>query len=250
MRRLHAHGAFWLWMSLLSSSIGQGFFNLDFEQATISPTPVREFGTGPVDPGLVFPGWTMGPDGIGYYNYTLYNTLTFGSVAQVLVGPSFPNALGLDPLQGQYSAFLQFGPMPEPGVDVGSPALIQTGLIPLDARSITFLVSETFNDARVTLDGVDIPLVTIEGGRLAGDVSFFAGRQAELMVTTTSYNGGGLYFDDLRFSAVAVPEPRPLCLSILALLSFQLIRFYWPNKSTQRIPVPHSVLHLHRWSRR
>src|SRR5207244_6976303 len=51
-----------------------------------------------------------------------------------------------------------------------------------------FLVSQTHNDARVTLDGTVIPLMPIGGGRMAGDVTTFAGREAQLMFSTTSYN--------------------------------------------------------------
>jgi hypothetical protein len=194
---------------------GQGAFqNLDFEEATIAPTPVGQYGPLNADPALAFPGWTMGPNGTLNPNYTLYNNLTLGSVAQVLVGPDYPNAIHCDSLQGSYSALLQFGPSPE----LGTPALIQTGLVPSDARSINFLVSATHNDARVTLDGVNIPLVSIGGGRLAGDVTAFAGHQAQLMFSTTSYGGSWLYFDDVQFSSQVIPEPRVVALSALGAL--------------------------------
>src|SRR5439155_10085216 len=161
----------------LQRVIAANFQNLNLEQATIPPTPVGQFGPLNADPALAFPGWTMGPSGIANPNYTLYNNLTIGSVAEVLIGPNYPNGIGYAPLEGSYSALLQFGP----SVTLGTPALIQTGLVPADARSITFLISQTYNDARVTLDGVVIPLVPISGGRVAGDVTAFAGREAQLM---------------------------------------------------------------------
>jgi hypothetical protein len=205
-------------LALTQTGFGQGFINLDFEQATIAPTPAGEFGAAPADPALVFPGWTMGPGGTFGDNFALYNNLTLGSVAEVLIGPDYPNAIGYTPLQGSYSALLQFGPSPT----LGTPALIQTGVVPPDARSISFLVSATQNDARVTLDGVNIPLITIGEGRMAGDVSAFAGRQAQLEFSTTSYNGSWLYFDDVVFSPTAVPEPRVFNLAILGVVALSL----------------------------
>src|ERR1035441_7535266 len=82
------------WFALLLTVSGQGFVNVDFEQATIAPTPVGQFGPLHANPALAFPGWTMGPGGSVNPNYTLYNNLTLGSVAQVLVGPNYPNAIG------------------------------------------------------------------------------------------------------------------------------------------------------------
>jgi hypothetical protein len=80
-------------------------------------------------------------------------------------------------------------------------------------------MSQTQNDARVTLDGVVIPLMPIGGGRMAGDVTTFAGREAQLMFSTASYNGRWLYFDDVTFSPVAVPEPSVLCLTGLSVFA-------------------------------
>ena len=192
----------WIAIAVVPARLsGREFQNLDFEQAMVPPTAAGLAG-GPVDPALAFPGWTMGLDGTQAYNFTGYNTLTLGSVAQVLVGPSYPNRLGLMPLEGSYSALLQFGLSQEAGI----PALIQTGVIPADVRSITFLAPTIGNDARVTVDGVTISLMAI-GDRLTGDVSAFANREVELMFSTNSYNGNWLYFDDVTFSPAPAPEP-------------------------------------------
>jgi hypothetical protein len=205
--------------TLLGAATGQGFINLDFEQATIAPTPAGGYG-GSADPAVAFPGWTMGWDGTLHPNVTVYNNLTAGSVAQVLVGPTYPNGISYTPLQGSYSALLQFGPSPT----AGTPALIQTGLVPPYASSITFLVSATQNDARVTLNGVNIPLVDIGRGRLAGDVTAFAGTQAQLMFSTTDYFGSWLYFDDIVFSPSALPEPSVWLLTVLGTACLLLVR--------------------------
>src|SRR5205085_1505643 len=139
MKAKRAVGVGLIWFALVGNGKGQGFVNLDFEQATIAPTEIGQFGPPFADPAMAFPGWTMGSNGQSFKNYTLYNNLTLGSVAQVLVGPKLPNADGLTPLQGSYSALLQFGPDP----NFGTPALIQTGLVPANTRSINFLVSAT-----------------------------------------------------------------------------------------------------------
>ena len=198
---------------------GESFVNLNFESAAVAPTPRGGFGS-TVDPALAFPGWSVGFGGQWFQNYTLYNNLTLGSVAQVLIGPAYPNAIGYMPLQGSYSALLQFGP----STTFGTPALSQTGLVPADARSITFLTSPTHDDARVTLNGIEIPLSRIGGGRLAGDVSPFAGMEAQLTFSTRGYEGNWLLFDDVRFSPIAVPEPSGLWLLGLGCLAWPLVR--------------------------
>jgi len=201
----------------------QGFVNLTFERAGIflPQTPPYTYG-GEVDPALAFNGWTvtnaLGP---GHYPvYSLYNSLTLGSSAVDLVGPQFPNALNLTPLQGSYSVLLQGFANTD---FVGLPGLLQSGTIFPDALSISFLTSPFANAGRLTVGGVDVPLFPIGGNRIAGDVSAFAGMNVELLISTIP-GGGGFYFDDVRFSNLPVPEPSPCTLAALALLGFVLFR--------------------------
>jgi hypothetical protein len=80
------------------------------------------------------------------------------------------------------------------------------------------LVGNGESDAVVTLNGVNIPLVQISGGRLAGNISAFAGTTALLTFSTTTGVANAadfLYFDDIRFS---IPEPSVLGLSALGAL--------------------------------
>jgi len=200
----------------VSSAFGQGFVNLDFEQATIAPTPVGGW-TYPADPTQCFPGWTMSGAGV----VVMYNDLSLGAPAAILMGPNFPNAVNYTPLQGSYSVLLQyFGSTP-----YLPPTLSQTGLIPAGTESINFLTLSGENDAAVSVDGVNISLVPVFGGRLAGDVSAFAGTVAQLTfsTTTTSISAGyanRFYFDDIQFSTSSVPEPSNFYLAIVGTFLF------------------------------
>ena len=129
--------------TLFQTVSGQGFVNLDFEQATIAPTPAGGW-TYPADPTQAFPGWTVG-DGV-----VMYNDLSLGSPATVLMGPSFPNFVNYTPLQGSYSVLFQYF-----GYAGSAPTLSQTGLVPIGTESINFLVGSGESDAVVTMNGVN-----------------------------------------------------------------------------------------------
>ena len=188
----------------MASASAQGFVNLSFERAgfLLPTTTPGQYGTD-VDPNLAFNGWTvtnaMGP---GHYPvFPLYNNLTLGSSGVVLVGPQFPNALNISPLQGSYSVMLQgFGNTNF----VGLPGMLQNGVIAADVRSISFLTSTTVGGAagRLSLDGMEVPLFPISNNRLAGDVSAFAGRNVDMMISTLP-GQGWFYFDDVQFSKQA-----------------------------------------------
>ena len=188
-------------LALLEIAFGQDFTNLDFELATIPHTAVGQWG-GSVDPLLAFPGWTVS----GFPTYTVYNNLTIGSPEVVLMGPDFPNGPGFLPLQGANSVLLGFL-----GV-IGPPTLSQTGLIPAGTKSITFLVQdvrgvEGIQGAVLLVNGTNVPLYPISDGRLAGDVSTFAGTVAQITFTTRRelYHVIYFYFDDIQFSSSPIP---------------------------------------------
>lgn len=189
----------------------QGFVNLDFEDATVAPTPANGFG-GTVDPAIAFPGWTVA----GNYLSVLYNNLTLGGPAVILMGPNFPNGLGYAPLQGSYSVLLYYD---NPSI-VAPPTISQTGLVPSNAQSINFLVNSGINEAALTLNGVNVPLASAAGGRMAGDVSAFAGSIATLTfsVSLNKVGDSGVYFDDIQFSSQSVPEPSEFALGVLCAL--------------------------------
>jgi hypothetical protein len=182
---------------------GQGFVNLDFEQATIAPTPVGG-AQYPADASQCFPGWTFTVVG----NAVGYNDISIGGPGINLIGPNFPNLAGYTPLQGSYSALMEYF-----GSGGPPPTLSQTGLVPGNAQSISFLVSGTTpNYVAVTMNGVSIPLVSVSGGRFAGNIAAFAGQSAQLTFSLPSGGGPRLFFDDIQFSNDPVPEPGTLSL--------------------------------------
>jgi len=225
IRRIILLGAFS--SALLQSGLGQGFVNLDFEDATVAPTPVNGFG-GSVDPGIAFPGWTVGGSG----TVVIYNDLSLGAPAACLMGPDFPNAVNYTPLEGSYSALLYYSGGAGP-----PPTLSQTGLVPAGTQSINFLVSPSASDAVVTLNGVPIPLLPISGGRLAGNVAAFAGNEAQLTFSTTGsfgvFGDRFFYFDDVQFSPTSVPEPSICSLVIVCILILSW-RIKRPNNALER----------------
>jgi hypothetical protein len=198
------------------------FQNLDFEQATITPTPVGGLTHFP-DPAQCFPGWTVGGSG----TFVMYNGLSLNNPAVILMGPNFPNAANYTPLQGSYSVLLQYY-----GTGGPPPTLSQTGFIPADAKSMSFLTTPSESAGVVTLDDSPISLISIAGGRMAADISAFAGTEVELTFSTTTpflSRASALYFDDVQFSPSQIPEPNMLALSGLAALLVGW-RFLWRRR--------------------
>ena len=136
-------------LTLLQGVSGQGFVNLDFEEATIAPTPPGG-SVFPADPAQCFPGWTVG----GSDAVVMYNDLSFGAPAVELMGPNFPNGVNYAPLQGSYSTALYYFN----GSPYLPPTLSQTALIPSDAASINFLVGNGQSDAAISINGSNISL--------------------------------------------------------------------------------------------
>ena len=202
-------------LMLLQVASAQSFVNLNFEQATIAPTPPGGW-MYPADPVQCFPGWTVGGSG----TVVSYNDLSLGAPAVDLMGPQFPNLPNYLPLEGYYSVLFQYFEI------AGTPpTLSQAGLIPAGTHSINFLVGPGQSDAAVSINGIPIPLVSIGDGRLAGDVSAFMDTEALLTISTSTGNGfrgDWLYIDDIQFSSEPVPEPTtsiPIALSILCFIS-------------------------------
>jgi hypothetical protein len=184
--------------SLPSHAHGAPFRNLNFEEGTIS-----YIGDGPrVDPVLAFPGWTVESP------HTAFDTLTLGSSAQILMDNNWQGAPSFPILQGTYSVLLVRG---EPWLVPAG--LRQTASVPGDARSMSFAAAE-WSSPLVSINGLDLQLVTLPAGRYGADVSSFAGQTVELRFTTE----GGLFLDDILFSSNPVPEPASVAMIGLGLI--------------------------------
>jgi hypothetical protein len=185
-----------------SPSFAREFTNLDFELATI-PAPFPGQSVRLVDGALAVPGWAVMADVV------LYNELTLGSPVVILTGPDHPSYMQ-PPLQGLYAPRLHYA-RTDP---LNTPFLSQAGLIPAGTNWMTFLFGGGVN-FRVTLGGEEISTFPIDGGRLAADVSAFAGREAELRFETYFVNNTVSYllFDDVTFTPA--PEPASSALVLI-----------------------------------
>jgi hypothetical protein len=187
------------------------FVNLDFEQA-IAPLVPDEGGTVPIARAL--PGWT-GYVGGSQVSWVVYDSRAIDAASISVIDRS---SQFRQPLQGNYSAWLM-GSTIFAGQQAA--AIAQIGQIPVDANSILF--STTFLPAflpELTFAGQTIPLIELDANTgyitVGGDVSLFAGDTGELRFTAGPGNAGLL--DSIEFSAVAIPEPTAMVLSLMGVL--------------------------------
>lgn len=247
MKIVIVKGSILIALSLLAfqEARGQAFYNLDFQNPTISPTPPGG-GNSKADPGQCFPGWTVG--GGNPFDSTPvaieYNESSFelqSDAAVILIGPNFPNGAGLNPEQGNYSVLLRC--LDDNGFY--SPTLSQTGMIPIGAQTISFCVDDSrlpdgefpANQAVVTLNGINIPLTETAGGEMSGNIpSALDGTTATLTFSvgfTPSDKPNiedDLYFDNVQFSTLVVPEPGVFALFGLGALSLA----FWRRRKAAR----------------
>jgi len=184
----------------------QGFMNLDFENAVITPDPSSPLYPYAVNASNAIPGWTAYIAGVPQTDI-LYNDVSLGAPAVSLQGTN-----GFyQPLQGLYSLLLQGSTL-----DAPTPASIgQTGLVPDNAVSLFFYLSLNSN-LEVSFNGQPISLVQMASTPnydiMAGNISAFAGQTGQLLFTAPGSTGFGL-LDDIQFSPSPIPEPGVFGLS-------------------------------------
>lgn len=214
---------------LFLSSIGQhgytqGFVNLDFESANLSPVPSGQYG-GFVPISNALPGWTGYINGSQVTN-ALQNNLTVGSSSIDILGPDWINNGAISIIEGNYTVLLQGGSPAN-----YSAAIAQTGLIPVDARSLEFKSDtvSSLGQIAVTIGGQSIsltPLTTTSTYILyGGDISAFSGQTEELRFTAPGASALLFSIDSVVFSTSPVPEPSVLGLLALGGLFFGLRRW-------------------------
>jgi len=204
-----------------SSAPAQGTFqNLGFEAAHLSPIPPGQYG-GYVSSAIGIPGW-VGYLGTTQVTQVLQNNLTLGNASIDILGPTWTEG-GI--IEGSYTLVLQPGSNPFSGNpnDHIDASVEQTGLVPVDARSIQLKASAS--SFSVSFAGQALPLFPMGSGQnytlYGADLSSFAGQVGTLRITaltTLAQPSTADYFDSLIFSSQAVPEPTVFGLSALGAL--------------------------------
>ena len=200
---------------LVQGGRGQGFVNLDFEDATITPVV-------PQDPQYIYantaiPGWTAYLGGTSQGGI-FYNGLSVGGAIVALQDVNAPSGIPL-PIQGNYSVLLE-GASGIFGSDPTTASIGQTGNIPSTAQSVTFYLGDGSGTFQVSFNGQNIPYSTVGNGAnytiYGADISSFAGQTGQLLFTATLQSGALL--DNIQFSSSAVPEPSAFALGTLGAL--------------------------------
>ena len=213
---------------LLQSAFGQGFANLNFEQATIVSAPSGYTPWDAYDALLAssaLPYWTVREDGtVCTAVWGAPVALDETSVALLTANNGYYS--GYVPLQGSYSIqFYVYADAPSSCFHTAS--ISQTGQIPLGSHSIQFLMMSPpvaggviQASPIVTINGTPIGLspISTSGGvmTMAGDISAYAGTAVDLTIlcqaTPGSFPANENIFtlDSIQFSPQSVPEPSSL----------------------------------------
>lgn len=194
------------------------FQNLDFESPVLPLVPIN-----PPEPYVLFssafPGWQ------GFVGTNVEALAKYNNVGLATAGISI---FDQNPIEGNYTAFLQAGSYLAHLEQILPATLSQTGDVPAEASLIQLkawaagVVGPPLWS--VTLAGQPITMTPLETGPnytlYSGDISAFSGQTVEFRISAL-YNepygepGGftALTFDSVTF----VPEPGPVALSVVGL---------------------------------
>lgn len=212
------------------------FKNLNFEQGSFQTPPANYVPTtgGPypysISAAAGLPFWTARVDST-VCTAIWGNTGPLDETGVTLLSnfPIPPQSFAVNPLNGNYSVELSAVSFAPPDLYKIS-SISQIGDVPAGAQSIQFLMTNyggpVSSNALVTLNGSTINLVPIATNgyvvTMAGDVSAFAGTNAELTITSAGTPGGGplsgenvFALDDISFSPNIIPEPSTIALLTL-----------------------------------
>jgi len=177
---------------------GQGFVNLDFENAAVTPVSGNP---GHIVASDAILGWTAY---LGGNPQTIigYDTVSLGGAAVFLEDANAPSGGGPLPIQGNYSMLLQGSTASTPtAASIG-----QTGQIPVNSLSLMFWGYSS----DVSFGGQTLSLVVLGStpnyNIYGADISAFAGQTGQLLFTAQS--GSEDIIDNIQFSPSAVPEPN------------------------------------------
>lgn len=197
-----------LFVGMINVAAAAPFANLDFEDAN--------------PPGDVLPNWSVNNLG------PIFDLVCLGSSCVSVHDMGAPA-----PLEGSFSVFLQGGTSGDSGeLPLIGASISQTGDVPNTAKSIRMLSTTggvssdpltSFENLRVSLDGMNIPLITLETAgdlvTVGANIAAFAGTTAELTISTAVPEMDGpelwAWVDAVSFSSLPVPEPSGLVLGAL-----------------------------------
>ena len=196
---------------LAISARGQSTFqNLDFESAQVLfNDPPSNYH---IDATNALPGWEA------FSGTTQLDSIPYD------VGSTFPPVIlyskgGGGSLEGYFSVVLS-------GAGSAAGFISQTALVPVDARSLHFIIGTSYyGPFSVSLQGQDLSYtalsVTATNTLYGADVSSFQGETATLGFKSL---GGITLLDDIQFSSQPIPEPLSIALLSLSGLFFAVRR--------------------------
>jgi len=241
--------------ALFQTAFGQGFANLNFEQASIVSAPSGYTPGDAYDALLAssaLPYWTVSEDGtVCTAVWGAPVALDETSVALLTANNGYYS--GYVPLQGSYSVqFYAYADAPSGYYHTAS--ISQTGQIPLGSQSIQFLMMSPpvaggaiQASPIVTINGTPISLSAISSSdgvmTMAGDISAYAGTTVDLAFLCQATSGSFpedeniFTLDGIQFSPQSVPEP-----SSLGLLGIGAAIICWYfTKRSNKSPEPTAV---------
>ncbi len=210
-------------LGFIQSVSGQGFVNLDFEDANVSGYSP---GSGGVPIADAFPGWSASYSdqymGTVEASSVSYDAISLGgAVISINDDLGVPYSFGV--IDGNYSAYL-FG-----GVG-GSATLSQTGLVPIGTKSLIVSAQSRFWGSLLVVSVNGQPIS--ESQYSTYDISSFAGKTVTLSFTELAPMAvppSLVILDDIEFSPSAVPEPSISSIMVVCMFSLG----WWLRRPSQ-----------------
>jgi len=187
------------------SGFAQGFVNLDFESANITPIVTGGVFVASTN---ALPGWTV------YDGSSQQTEMTVNDPSTGLTSVSLWATNGSQ-ISGNFSVILVGG------FTASGATISQTGLVPVSADSLLFEAQAGLGGFTVTLGGQNIPFFALATGAnytlYGGDISAFAGQTQQLTFSALQdFNALNFWnLDNIQFSSSPVPEPGALGSSAL-----------------------------------
>ncbi len=189
------------------------FVNLDFESA------VQPLTLGDIPTTNAFPGWRV------YAGDRELNEVPYNAVALSLADVSllsFDSRIAPPPIEGSFMAFLYSGLVLTTNALRGPASLVQSGLVPVDSRSLQF---KGYSDLmQVSLGGDLLDFFPLSSGTnyilYGADITPFAGQELELRFTAPLDPNREFphrtfsYLDSIEFSSQVIPEPSMWALLV------------------------------------